>query len=203
MKPLDGLTVNVNLNYMINNSNFHKDWLTTYGYDVDGKPVRHEYNNANLSVYEYNEKNNYFNLMYAEYARSSGGHNVTLMAGFQSELLERKRLFSSAERHSVRPSYPQHDSTDPKVGGAHNSWSTAGFFGRSNYGISKDATCSRCVNLRLRDGSSRFTKEKRWNWLVFLGGLEHRQRTVHGTVLGCGEHLETEGVGKTRQPEHG
>ena len=52
VKPLDGLTVNVELNYRINNSNFHKDWLTTYGYDVDGNP--YVTNNANSSVYEYN-----------------------------------------------------------------------------------------------------------------------------------------------------
>lgn len=160
VKPLDGLTVNVELNYRINNSNFHKDWLTTYGYDVDGNP--YVTNNANSSVYEYNEKNNYFNPnVWAEYARSSGGHNVTLMAGFQSELLNERDF--SAQQNGILSGLPTLNttSTDPKVGGAYNSWSTAGFFGRLNYDFKGRYLFE--ANLRY-DGSSRFTKEKRWNW---------------------------------------
>lgn len=160
VKPLDGLTVNVELNYRINNSNFHKDWLTTYGYDVDGNP--YVTNNANSSVYEYNEKNNYFNPnVWAEYARSSCGHNVTLMAGFQSELLNERDF--SAQQNGILSGLPTLNttSTDPKVGGAYNSWSTAGFFGRLNYDFKGRYLFE--ANLRY-DGSSRFTKEKRWNW---------------------------------------
>ena len=160
VKPLDGLTVNVELNYRINNSNFHKDWLTTYGYDVDGNP--YVTNNANSSVYEYNEKNNYFNPnVWAEYARSSGGHNVTLMAGFQSELLNERDF--SAQQNGILSGLPTLNttSTDPKVGG----WSTAGFFGRLNYDFKGRYLFE--ANLRY-DGSSRFTKEKRWNWFPSL-----------------------------------
>ena len=140
VKPLDGLTVNVELNYRINNSNFHKDWLTTYGYDVDGNP--YVTNNANSSVYEYNEKNNYFNPnVWAEYARSSGGHNVTLMAGFQSELLNERDF--SAQQNGILSGLPTLNTTRRSEGPT-----TAGQPPDSSEGsttISKDATCSRPI----------------------------------------------------------
>lgn len=107
-------------------------------------------------------KNNYFNPnVWAEYARSSGGHNVTLMAGFQSELLNERDF--SAQQNGILSGLPTLNttSTDPKVGGAYNSWSTAGFFGRLNYDFKGRYLFE--ANLRY-DGSSRFTKEKRWNW---------------------------------------
>lgn len=160
VRPLPGMTVNVELNYRINTTNFHKDWLTTYGYDVDGNP--YVSNNANSSVYEYNEKNNYFNPnVYAEYARSFGIHNFTVMAGFQSELLNKRNF--SAQQNGILSGLPTLNttSTDPKVGGAYDSWSTAGFFGRLNYDL--DGRYLFEANIRY-DGSSRFTSDKRWNW---------------------------------------
>lgn len=69
----------------------------------------------------------------------------------------------SAQQNGILSGLPTLNttSTDPKVGGAYNSWSTAGFFGRLNYDFKGRYLFE--ANLRY-DGSSRFTKEKRWNW---------------------------------------
>ncbi len=160
LRPFAGLTVNVELNYRINSSNTHRDWLTTYGYDVDGNPYASS--NSTTSVYEYYEKNNYFNPnAYAQYVRSFGEHNFTVMAGFQSELLNERDF--SAKQNGIMSNLPTLDttSTDPVVGGAYNSWSTAGFFGRLNYDYAGRYLFE--ANIRY-DGSSRFTKDRRWNW---------------------------------------
>lgn len=158
--PLEGWTIHAELNYRINVDNRHTDWLTTYGYDADGIP--YVTNNANSSVKEEYWKNNYFNPnIYSEYLRSFGLHNFKVMAGFQSELLNARDF--SAQQNGILSNLPTLNTTaaDPKVGGAYKSWSTAGFFGRLNYDF--DGRYLFEANLRY-DGSSRFIREKRWNW---------------------------------------
>ncbi|MGN0056799.1 MAG: SusC/RagA family TonB-linked outer membrane protein, partial [Phocaeicola plebeius] len=130
--PLEGWTINAELNYRINNRNLHEDWQTTYGYNCDNEP--YVTNNANSAVKEYNYKSNYFNPnIFTEYARSFGEHNAKVMVGFQSEWFRQRSV--TAQQYGILSGLPTLNTTskDPKVGGGYDKWTTAGFFGRLNY----------------------------------------------------------------------
>lgn len=157
--PLEGWLINAELNYRIENRNEHTDWLTTYAYDVNENPYV-AFNNTS-GVREYNYKSNYFNPnIFTEYSRSFGSHNMKVMGGFQSEWM-RPRNFT-AIRDGVLSGLPTLDTTssNPRVGGAYNKWTTAGFFGRVNYDYLSRYMFE--ANLRY-DGSSRFLRDNRWN----------------------------------------
>lgn len=158
--PLKGWVINAELNYRINNRHNHQDYLTTYGYDCDNVP--YVTNNSVSSVYEYNYKSNYFNPnVFTEYSFSlKDAHNFKVMAGFQSEWLHDRSL--SAQQNGILSGLPTLNTTskDPKVSGAYNKWTTAGFFGRINYDYKGRYLFE--GNIRY-DGSSRFLRSNRWN----------------------------------------
>ena len=158
--PLEGWTINAELNYRINNRNLHEDWQTTYGYNCDNEP--YVTNNANSAVKEYNYKSNYFNPnIFTEYARSFGEHNAKVMVGFQSEWFRQRSV--TAQQYGILSGLPTLNTTskDPKVGGGYDKWTTAGFFGRLNYDYKGRYLFE--ANIRY-DGSSRFLRDNRWNW---------------------------------------
>lgn len=158
--PLKGWLINAELNYRITNKNNHKDWLPVYAYDVDNGQYIIE-NNVS-SVWEENYKSNYFNPnIFTEYSRSFGDHNLKVMVGFQSEWL-RQRSFT-AQRDGVQAGLPSLDTTssNARVSGGYQSWTTAGFFGRVNYDYKGRYLFE--GNIRY-DGSSRFLRDNRWNW---------------------------------------
>lgn len=157
--PLKGWLINAELNYRINNNNEHTDYQTTYGYDVDNNPFI--WKNSTSSVKEYAYKSNYFNPnIYTEYAKTFGDHNFKIMAGFQSEELRYRSI--TAKQDGIQAGLPTLNTTssNPSVAGDYESWATAGFFGRLNY----DYKGRYLVEANVRyDGSSRFTRNKRWN----------------------------------------
>lgn len=158
--PIDGLLINAEVNYRINNNRTHEDWQTTYKHDQNGNPVA--VNNTTSSVYEYAYKSNYFNPnFYAEYTRDFGKHNFKVMAGYQSEWLRYSSI--TAQRDGIQAGLPTLDTTtsNPKLSGAYQNWSTMGVFGRLNYDY--DGRYLLEANIRY-DGSSRFTRDRRWNW---------------------------------------
>jgi len=158
--PLKGWLINAELNYRITNKNNHKDWLPVYAYDVDNNQYIIE-NNVS-SVWEENYKSNYFNPnIFTEYSRSFGDHNLKVMVGFQSEWL-RQRSFT-AQRDGIQAGLPSLDTTssNARVSGGYQSWTTAGFFGRVNYDYKGRYLFE--GNIRY-DGSSRFLRDNRWNW---------------------------------------
>ena len=159
--PIEGLVVNAELNYRINNTNEHKDWLPVYAYDCDNNPYIIE--NTTTSVWEKAYKSNYFNPnIFAEYSFSlKEDHNFKVMAGFQSEWLRDRYI--TAQRDGIQAGLPTIGTTssNPKVGGEYNSWTTAGFFGRLNYDYKGRYLFE--GNIRY-DGSSRFLRNNRWNW---------------------------------------
>ncbi len=158
--PLAGWVINAELNYRTNNNNDHTDWLTTYGYNASNEPFVDF--NATSSVREYNYKSNYFNPnIFTEYSRSLDDHNFKVMVGFQSERFRERN--SNAQQDGILAGLPTLNTTssNPKVGGAYNIWTTAGFFGRLNY----DYKGRYMVEGNIRyDGSSRFLRNNRWNW---------------------------------------
>lgn len=160
LTPIKGLIINAEVNYRINNNFQHKDYLTTYGHDADGNPVAK--NNTNSSVYEYAYKQNYFNPnFYAEYSNSINDNNFKVMAGYQSEWARYRTVWG--QKDGIMAGLPTLNTTDsnPRTGGEYQSWSTQGVFGRLNYDYAGRYLFE--ANIRY-DGSSRFTKDKRWNW---------------------------------------
>lgn len=158
--PVKGLTLNAELNYRIITHFNHRDWQTTYGYDCDNNSYVDQ--NETTSVYEYTYKSNYFNPnLFAEYSRAFGDHNMKVMGGFQSEWFRQRNV--TARQNGIISGLPTLDTTTtkPSVGGAYNSWTTAGFFGRINYDFAGRYLFE--ANLRY-DGSSRFLRDNRWNF---------------------------------------
>ena len=158
--PVKGLTLNAELNYRIITHFNHRDWQTTYGYDCDNNPYVDQ--NETTSVYEYTYKSNYFNPnLFAEYSRAFGDHNMKVMGGFQSEWFRQRNV--TARQNGIMSGLPTLNTTTtkPSVGGAYNSWATAGFFGRINYDFAGRYLFE--ANLRY-DGSSRFLRDNRWNF---------------------------------------
>lgn len=158
--PLKGWIINAELNYRTNNNFNHTDWLTTYGWDVEGNPYATD--NTTTSVTEYAYKSNYFNPnIFTEYSRAFGDHNMKVMVGFQSEWFRYRNI--TAKQNGIISNLPTLSTTssDPAVGGGYYDWTTAGFFGRLNYDYKGRYLFE--ANLRY-DGSSRFLKENRWNW---------------------------------------
>lgn len=158
--PVKGLTLNAELNYRIITHFNHRDWQTTYGYDCDNNPYVDQ--NETTSVYEYTYKSNYFNPnLFAEYSHAFGDHNMKVMGGFQSEWFRQRNV--TARQNGIMSGLPTLNTTTtkPSVGGAYNSWTTAGFFGRINYDFAGRYLFE--ANLRY-DGSSRFLRDNRWNF---------------------------------------
>lgn len=159
IEPIKDWKTHIELNYKTQTSYSHSDNQTTYCYDYDGNPF--VYDNAVSNVYEYTYKSNFFNPnIYTEYSKDINGHFVKGMVGFQSELYKNRSI--SASQQGISSGVPTLNTTtsNPKVSGGYGNWSTLGFFGRLNYNY-KDRYMTE-INLRY-DGSSRFTKEKRWN----------------------------------------
>lgn len=160
MTPLQGWNINVEFNYNIENYNSHREWLTTYGYDVNKNPF--VATNPTSSVEEYNYKGNYFNPnIYTDYSISLNDvHNFKIMAGFQSEWYRYTNFTASQDGVLAGIASLNSTSTNPKVSGGPATWTTAGFFGRLNYDYKGRYLFE--ANMRY-DGSSRFLRANRWN----------------------------------------
>ncbi|KQS27177.1 SusC/RagA family TonB-linked outer membrane protein [Dyadobacter sp. Leaf189] len=167
-EPVKGWKTFGEVNYRTRNDFRHWDVQKTYNHDVNGNP--YVYNN-NSEVYEYANKENYFNAnLYSEYSLTlANKHFFKLMGGFQTELTKYRNL--SAQRNGVivasLPTIATTSGTDangvavpPSVTGLYHRWATAGFFGRLNYDY--DGKYLLEANLRY-DGSSRYRAEQRWN----------------------------------------
>ena len=159
LSPIKDWNIHLEFNYRANNNFNHQDWQTVYGYDADDKPfvIDHQVS----GVYEYAYKSNYFNPnFYTDYTRAFGDHNMKVMLGYQSEWLH-QRSFTAQQKNMISGIPTLNTTTsDPSVTGGPATWSTAGFFGRLNYDYKGRYLFE--ANLRY-DGSSRFTREKRWN----------------------------------------
>ena len=157
--PLEGLLINAELNYRIENYHRHRDWQTVYAYNADNEPYVDI--NSTTAVYEQNSKSNFFApSFFAEYSKTIADHNFKVMAGFQSEWYSSRSMW--AQRKNIMAGLPTLNTTntDPTLGGEYQKWTTAGFFGRLNY----DYKGRYLVEANFRyDGSSRYLRENRWN----------------------------------------
>ena len=159
LTPIEGLLINAELNYRIDNYHKHEDLKTVYTTYADG--TSHVDVNKTSSVQENNSKANFFApSFFAEYSKSIKDHNLKLMVGFQSEWYSSRSMW--AKRYNIMAGLPTLNttSTDPTLGGDYQKWTTAGFFGRLNY----DYKGRYLVEANFRyDGSSRYLRDNRWN----------------------------------------
>lgn len=157
-------------NYRSNYNGKHSEWQKVYSHNrVSGEETTEIADNG---IREEFRKDNFLNLnLYSEYTHQIGEHTLKAMVGFQCELF--KRMDMSASQIGIMvPSLPEINLTNgyditgtkisPSVGGSHNHWATAGYFGRLNWDYKKKYLLE--ANLRY-DGSSRFRRESRWIWL--------------------------------------
>ena len=161
LEPVKNWITNVELNYRTNNQFRHRDWQTTYAYDVNEIP--YSITNNTTTVNEYAYKSNFFNPnVFTEYSTELGyGHNVKGLLGFQAELYTDRSL--SGTQDNIAAGIPTLNTTtsNPRTGGGYGHWATAGYFGRINY----DYLGRYLVEANLRyDGTSRFLADQRWNW---------------------------------------
>lgn len=159
-EPIKDWKINAELNYRSNYDFNHTDKQTVYAYDVNKNPYVVE--NSTSSVTEYAYKSNFFNPnIFTEYSKEfTGGHNLRVMLGFQSELFSQRDI--TASKDNIMSGVPTLNTTqnNPQNRGGYSEWATAGFFGRVNYDYNGRYLAE--VNMRY-DGTSRFLKEKRWN----------------------------------------
>ncbi|OKL40542.1 SusC/RagA family protein [Pontibacter flavimaris] len=168
LTPAKGWNIIANGNYRTQHQSNHTDVLPAYAYDVAGEAytVPVGWNSAGYSsVYEYALKENYFSSnIYSDYEFSlNNSHNFKVMAGFNSEYTKYRNVGASASG-LINPSIPTlTTATDNRKAenGMYEDWTTAGFFGRLNYNFKERYLLE--FNGRY-DGSSRFIREKRWNF---------------------------------------
>lgn len=149
------------LNYRSDNTLLHKTTLYTTDWTVQDTPTT---TSGSTSITEERERTNFFNTnVYTNYSLDlAGGHSFSVMVGFQSELnkynnlgVTRADLITSSVQAIEAAS-----GKDTGIKGSITDWATAGFFGRLNYNYKERYLAE--VNLRY-DGTSRFSKDQRWN----------------------------------------
>ncbi len=166
LKPIEGLTINLENNYNTTYNNNHWDVLAIYDYLPDGTPryTKRADADAGLSqVAESAYKNTFFNgRYYAQYARLfDEKHDVRIMVGSDVEINNYRHLGGN-KRDLITPLLPTVNTATndkPSFSGGYSHWSTLGFFGRINY-VYADRYLAE-VSLR-HNGSSRFVGDKTW-----------------------------------------
>lgn len=176
LEPVKNWKTFAELNYRQRFLFNHSDQQITYNHDVDGNP--YTFQPVSL-VSENTTRSNFFNAnVYSEYSATiQNSHNLKFMLGFQNEL-NKSRDMTAIRNGIILPSSPVLDLTSgvdangkpvvPKINGVYDHWSTAGIFERINYNYKGKYLFE--FNMRY-DGTSRFRKDKRWNWFpsVSLG----------------------------------
>ena len=155
-------------NFKITNYNNHRDVLPSNAYDKDNNPFLipvSGWSPGYTSVYEYNQKDNFFTTnLYSDYRfKIADNHQFKVMAGFNSEL-NKYRTIGASRSGLITPTVPTiNTATENSKAdeGQYQNWSTAGFFGRLNYNFKERYLLE--VNGRY-DGTSRFVGDKRWNF---------------------------------------
>lgn len=167
LEPIKNWITNVEFYYSKYDESVKETSLPYMGYTPAGLLID---NHNDTSLYQSGKNENLMNLnVYSMYSHTfKEDHHFQVMLGFQAE--EKKQDQNSATKYGlIIDDMPQFDLTTglsgtgvaktPSVGGNHNEWATAGFFGRINY----DYKGRYLVEGNLRyDGTSRFRRGSRW-----------------------------------------
>lgn len=171
INPLENWNIYADFGYKTGTGYNHNYVLPIYGYDDKEQPFATALQFGSFwspgmsRISESTSKWNFFTTnIFSDYVFSiNEEHNFKVMAGFQSEL-SKSRGFNAyrddvytTEVLAIDATYGENDG----VGGSFNHWATAGFFGRLNY----DYAGKYLVEFSGRyDGTSRFLRDKRWNF---------------------------------------
>ncbi|ULB35028.1 MULTISPECIES: SusC/RagA family TonB-linked outer membrane protein [Proteiniphilum] len=150
------------MNYRTDNYLTHKTTLFTTDWTVQNTPAN---TSGTTSISESRARTNFFNPnVYTNYALNlDSGHSFLFLTGFQSELNKYNEVgvtragLISQEVQAIGAA----SGKDTGIYGNINDWATAGFFGRINYNFKERYLLE--VSGRY-DGTSRFAREKRWNF---------------------------------------
>jgi TonB-linked SusC/RagA family outer membrane protein len=166
-EPIKNWTINVEGNMVTSRQNTQAVILPVYAHDIYGNTYGFSWNSkmatGTSSVNDYTYKQDYFSTnIYSNYTKSWGGHNFSVLAGFNAEL-KKYNTDSGYGESLISPSTPYLSQTQRNfsVGGNANDYSVAGFFGRINYNYKERYLLE--LNGRY-DGSSRFVRGKRWGF---------------------------------------
>ncbi|HIB8181835.1 TPA: SusC/RagA family TonB-linked outer membrane protein [Elizabethkingia anophelis] len=168
--PTKAWETRAEFNYITTSNFTSTSFLPIYRYDNKSTPFPIGYDigglnrpGASLSS-EYASKRNFFNTnIYSTYEKQLNDHNFKVMIGMQSELNKTQDLSASRDMLyspdiiAINATY----GTNPSVGGGRGHWSTFGVFGRFNYNYKQRYIAE--VTGRY-DGTSRFLRDKRWNF---------------------------------------
>ncbi len=169
ISPLKGWNIFAEGNLRVTNTNNHSDMRPAYYYDKNQNPdllsVGYENPPGRTNVYEYNYKNNFFSTnIYTDYEFDvNRDHHFKVLGGFNSDW-ENYQTIGASRDGLIVPDVPTINTgtTESKATeGEKQHWATAGFFGRLNYNYKGRYLLE--ANGRY-DGSSRFLKDKRWNF---------------------------------------
>lgn len=163
---IKGLTLNADYTFNIENTTTKSAGLPVVGWNSWGgkivNPSTIEGANGNTWVYQNSVRDHSYALnVYANYAFTLGKkHNINAMIGANAEEGEYASHWSQ-RKGLLDNNLPEFNlaTGDQTVGGTHNEWGTAGWFGRINY----DYNGIWLLELNGRyDGSSKFPANSRW-----------------------------------------
>jgi len=168
LKPVKGLTIDVDYTYTNLNEHLHQTGAPTYAYDFwsfNGTAL--DYKNYQSASYNSARYYSYWNEIntgkaFATYSKTIQDHTFKVLAGGDIELW-RATDQSSVRRNLLDPEHGELSlaNGDQFVTGSNSHWSTLGFFSRINYSF-KDKYLLE-VNGRF-DGSSRFPVNQLWGF---------------------------------------
>lgn len=165
IEPVKGWTIYGNYRWKMNPSGYTNHEAKVYGTDAYGlyhllPPGTNSFTMASYSS-TYSSPN-----LYSTYQRKMGGHDFTIMAGFEQELY--KYNWNSSKRYDLVsdeiPSLRTATGKDVNDGGMGH-YSTRSFFGRLNYSLNDKYLLEFSARY---DGSSKFPENYRWG--VFPSG---------------------------------
>ncbi|MGL4851620.1 MAG: SusC/RagA family TonB-linked outer membrane protein [Phocaeicola sp.] len=168
LEPVKDWKIYLEGNMRTTNRFNHWEVLPVYAHDGDGNPYAMKWNDdytpGSSRVNEYAWKENFYTTnIYTDYFKQfKSGHYIKGMLGFNAETLDSRNLTGRRDG-LISPNVPTLNTAteNQRSSGGYAHWSTAGFFGRINYNYKERYMVE--VNGRY-DGSSRFIREKRWNF---------------------------------------
>lgn len=170
----------------------HWDVLPIYGHDVKGNAYLASWDGraaGQTQVSENAYKENFLTTnIYTDYSKDfESGHYFKIMGGFNAEQMKTRNVWGQKDG-LISPEVPTLNTgtQNQKTGGGYAEWAVAGFFGRLNYNYKERYIAE--VNLRY-DGSSRFLRDKRWNFFPsFSLGWNIAREDFFGSLT---QHIST------------
>ncbi|MEG2760079.1 MAG: SusC/RagA family TonB-linked outer membrane protein, partial [Mucinivorans sp.] len=164
LTPVKGWTINAEANMRITNQDSQRATLEAFYFNPDGSlgPAEGARSGSSLSHGQWRE--DYLNPnIYTDYTKQfDNGHFFKIMVGFQSEVAL-PRNFSGSGKNLISNNVPYLNLApdSQSTSATYDQWATVGAFARVNYNYKERYLLEAAVRL---DGSSRFSREKRWNW---------------------------------------